>query len=303
MTLAEKLAAARDGAAVGPVLRRGLLRLAGKDRLDYLQRMCTQNLAGLSPGAAAYGAFLTARGHLVGEGMVLVRGDDVLVDVDPAAAAGMRAHLEKFVIMDDVTVEDCSEGLRVVPVLGPEGARRARERSGAAPSAENPRRGAPALDVVLDAAEAEDFRAALVAGGAVALDEADLEALRVEAGLARFGADMDAERLPMEAGLTRAAVHFGKGCYIGQEVVLRATVRGHLQKGLVQLSLPPGAGPGARLLAGGQDVGWVTSAAETTQGRLGLGYLRRSHWKEGDRLATDGGEAVVRQVIVHEGTC
>lgn len=303
MSLVENLAAARSGAAVGPVLRRGLLRVTGKDRLDYLQRMCTQNLAGLAPGQAAYGAFLTAKGHLVGEGTVLVRGDEVLLDVDPAAAGTTRAHLEKFVIMDDVTLEDRSDALRVVPVLGPDGAQRAREMAGEAPAASNPRRGAPALDVVLPAAEAAGFREALVASGAVALDEADLEALRIEAGLARFGADMDGERLPMEAGLTRAAIHFGKGCYIGQEVVLRATVRGHLQKGLVQLSLPPGAGPGTRLLASGQDVGWVTSAAETTRGRLGLGYLRRAHWKEGERLATDGGEAVVRQVIVHEGAC
>jgi tRNA-modifying protein YgfZ len=303
MTLAERLAAARDGAAVGPVLRCGLLRLGGKDRHDYLQRMCTQDLAGLAPGEAAYGAFLTARGHLVGEGMVLVLGDEVLVNVDPAAAAATRAHLEKFVVMDDVTVSDRSEALRVVPALGPEGVRRARERAGAAPLAENPRRGAQALDVILPAGEAEDFRAALAAGGLVALSEADLEVLRVEAGLARFGADMDAERLPMEAGLTRGAVRFGKGCYIGQEVARSTTVRGHLQKGLVQLSLPPGAGPGARLLAGDQDVGWVTSAVETTQGRLGLGYLRRAHWREGERLATDGGEAVVRTVVVHEGTC
>jgi folate-binding protein YgfZ len=303
MTLAEKLAAARDGAAVGPVLRRGLLRFTGKDRLDYLQRMCTQDLSGLAPGGAVYGAFLTARGHLVGEGMILVRTDEVLVDVDPAAAEATRAHLEKFVIMDDVTAEDVAGEMRVVAALGRDGVRYARERAGAAPSAVNPRRGAPALDVVLPAAEAEGFRAELVARGAAALEGSDLEALRIEAGLARFGADMDAERLPMEAGLTRAAVHFGKGCYIGQEVVLRATVRGHLQKGLVQLSLPPGAQPGARLLAGGQDVGWVTSAAETTQGRLGLGYLRRAYWKEGERLATDGGEAVVRRVIVHEETC
>jgi tRNA-modifying protein YgfZ len=223
--------------------------------------------------------------------------------VDAAAVETTRAHLEKFVIMDDVTLDDRSDDLRVVPVLGPDGAQRAREMAGEAPAVSNPRRGAPALDVVLPAAEAAGFREVLVSSGAVALDEADLEALRIEAGLARFGSDMDGERLPMEAGLTRAAIHFGKGCYIGQEVVLRATVRGHLQKGLVQLSLPPGAGPGARLLASGQDVGWVTSAAETTRGRLGLGYLRRAHWKEGERLATDGGEAVVRQVIVHEGAC
>ena len=56
--------------------------------------------------------------------------------------------------------------------------------------------------------------------------------------MARFGADMDGERLPMEAALTRDAIHFQKGCYLGQEVVLRATVRGQIQKGLVQLELP-----------------------------------------------------------------
>jgi tRNA-modifying protein YgfZ len=265
--------------------------------------MCTQDLAGLGPGQAAYGAFLTAKGRLLGEGMILVRGEDVILDVAPAAVAATRAHLEKFVIMDDVTLEDWSESLGVVPVLGPVGTRRARERAASAPTVENSRRGAPALDVLLPVDEAEAFRAALVADGAIALEEADLEALRIEAGIARFGTDMDSERLPMEAGLTRQAIHFGKGCYIGQEVVLRATVRGHLQKGLVQLALPPGAGPGARLVAGGEEAGWVTSAAETTMGRLGLGYLRRAHWKEGERLDTDGGLAVVRKVIVQEETC
>jgi hypothetical protein len=82
--------------------------------------------------------------------------------------------------------------------------------------------------------------------------------------------------------------------------VLRATVRGHLQKGLVQLELPPGAGPGTRLRAGGQEVGWVTSAGETTRGRLGLGYARRAHWAPGAVLETDAGPAVVRAAVVHE---
>jgi folate-binding protein YgfZ len=112
---------------------------------------------------------------------------------------------------------------------------------------------------------------------------------------------MDATRLPMEAGLTRAAISFTKGCYTGQEVVLRATARGHLQRGLVQLALPAGAGPGATLTVGGQEVGVVTSAAETPEGRIGLGYLRRAHWKEGERVATPAGEAIVRKVLVEEG--
>jgi hypothetical protein len=301
MTLAQKLAAARDGLAVGPVERRGILRATGRDRLDYLQRMCTQDLSRLGPGDSAYAAFLTAKGHLLGEGTVLVRPEEVLLDLAPQALQATRAHLEKFVIMDDVVFEDLSGALAVLPVLGPGGA--AALAGVEAPRAATSRRGAPALDLYLPPGEAAAQRAALVSRGAVPLDPADLEALRLEAGLARFGADMDAERLPMEAGLTRDAIHLGKGCYIGQEVVLRATVRGHLQKGLVQLELPPAAGPGARLLAGGEEVGWVTSAAQTSQGRLGLGYLRRAHWKEGERLATEGGEAVVRRVVVEEGTC
>ncbi len=300
MTLAERLAAARSGFAVGPVEPRGILRAAGADRQGYLHRMCTQDLAGLRPGQSAYGAFLTAKGHLIGEGTVLVRPGEILLDLAPAALPATRAHLEKFVIMDDVVFEDLSAALAALPVLGPEGVAIARERD--APLAETGRRGAPAVDLYLPPAGAEAVRREMVTRGAVSLEAGDLEALRIEAGLARFGADMDGERLPMEAGLTRDAIHFGKGCYIGQEVVLRATVRGHLQKGLVQLALPPDAGPGARLLAGGQEVGWVTSVAQTSQGRLGLGYLRRAHWKEGERLEAPGGEAVVRRVIVQEGT-
>jgi folate-binding protein YgfZ len=300
--LASRLASARAGAAVGPVLRRGILRFTGRDRLGYLHRMSTQNLAPLGPGQSAYAAFLEGKGHLVAEGTVLVREEEVLVDVDPLALAAARAHLSRFVVMDRVTIEDLSEQLRVVPAFGPGGEAMARSRARLAPVAANARRGAPCLDVYLPPGEAETFRDSLLASGAAALDEGQLEVLRIEEGIPRFGADMDAERLPMEAGLTRSAIHFGKGCYIGQEVVLRATVRGHLQKGLVQLSLPPAALPGARLTAAGAEVGWVTSAAETTQGRLGLGYVRRAHWKEGERLGTDGGEAVVRRVIVREET-
>jgi folate-binding protein YgfZ len=109
---------------------------------------------------------------------------------------------------------------------------------------------------------------------------------------------MDGERLPMEAALTRDAIHFQKGCYLGQEVVLRATVRGQIQKGLVQLELPPGAEPGTVLTVGDKEVGQVTSAAETSRGRLGLGYLRRAHWREGERIQTPAGDAVVRRVLV-----
>jgi folate-binding protein YgfZ len=300
MTLSERLAQAQTGAAVGPVLTRGLLRVTGKDRQDYLHRMCTQRVNGLAPGASAHVAFLNVKGHVLAEGVLALRQDDVLLDVHPSSADPLRAHLAKFVIMDEVEIEDVSPAWRIVPALGTAGVELARGRVAGASAWPNPRRGAPALDVLQPAAEAEGFRAALLDAAAAALSEEDLEALRVLGGVPRFGADVDESRLVMEAALVASAVSFDKGCYLGQEIVLRGTFRGQIQRGLVQLALPPSAPVGAPLQHGGQEVGVVTSAAETPEGRLGLGYLRRAHWKCGERLQTTGGEAVVRKVLVEE---
>lgn len=298
MTLAQRIAAARQ-AAVGPVLQRGIMRVTGRDRQSFLHRMSTQAIAPLEPGQASYAAFLTSKGHLVGEGMVLVREEEVLMDLDPAALHDTGIHLNRFIVRDQVTLDDVSGAWRVLPVLGPEGMAMAREMEGL--RVESGRRGAPGVDFYLKPRAATWEREMLIAKGAVALEESDLEVLRVEAGIPRFGAELDATRLPMEAGLTRDAIHFDKGCYLGQEVVLRATMRGHLQKGLVQLRLPPAADRGSALHSAGQVVGQVTSAVDTPSGRLGLGYLRRAFWQEGMRLTTENGEAEVSRVIVQDG--
>ncbi len=300
MTLTEKFQAARTRLAVGPLRPRTLLHAGGPDARDYLHRMLTQDVNGLPPGGAAHFALLTVKGHLVAEGQLLLVPDGVLLDVDPAAAAALRTQLEKMVIMDDVTITDQTGAWRVLPLLGP-GASAAADAHGAGlPRWVNKRRGAPALDLLVPAGGAEDLRAGLVAGGAAPLDEADLEALRIAGGVGRWGAELDGSRLPMEAGLTADAISFTKGCYLGQEVVVRATSRGQIQRGLVLLKLPEGAGPGSRLGAGGVEVGAVTSAAETPEGRLGLGYLRRAHWGAGTRLATGGGEAEVVRAVAGE---
>ena len=299
-TLAERLEAARAAAAVGPVLARGLIRLRGKDRVKFAHRISTQRVSDLATGAAVHLAFLDAKGHVVAEGLLVARAEELLVDVEPAAAEPLRAHLTRYVVMDQVKVEDVSAAWRVVTALGPAGVALARQRAAAGSAWENPRRGAPAVDVLLGPGEAEAFRAGLAAAGAVELGADDLDVLRVMAGVPRYGVDLDARRLPMEAALVRTAVSFDKGCYLGQEVVLRGTFRGQVQRGLVQLALPPGAPAGAPLTAAGQEVGVVTSAVETPGGRLGLGYVRRAHWREGEQLATPAGEAVVRRVLVEE---
>lgn len=300
MTLSERLDAARGGFAVGPAQGRAFLRATGPDALDFLHRMSTQDLNRLGPGEAAYAAFLSPKGHLLGEGHVLRRPEDVLVALEPAAGPGTRSHLEKLVIMDDVQFDDLSGALRALPVFGPDATGRSAGVGGAAPRVATHRRGAPCVELWVPEAEVEVTRAALASAGAVDLSDADLEVLRVLGGVPRHGVDMDETRLPMEAGLTREAISFTKGCYVGQETVMRATARGHLQRGLVLLSLPPGTPPGAKLGSGGQEVGFVTSAVDAPEGRIGLGYVRRAYWPEATRLATGGGEAVVRRQIVWE---
>jgi len=300
MTLPEKLTAARTRAAAGPVESRGVLRLSGKGGRDFLHRMSTQHLSALPQDGSAYAAFLDGRGHIVGEGLVVARPDDLLLVTEPEEVAILLPHLRKYVLSAPLKVDDASGSLGVMAVLGPRGIELARGAAGDATVAATPRRGVSAVEVIGAPDRVAAVRVSLLAAGAADLTAADMEALRIEEGVARFGADMDGERLPMEAALTRDAIHFQKGCYLGQEVVLRATVRGQIQKGLVQLELPAGAGPGTPLTVGEKEVGRVTSAAETSQGRLGLGYLRRAHWREGERIGTPAGDAVVRRVMVHE---
>lgn len=305
-TLEMSLQAARSGAAVGPVEERGILRFSGRDARSFLHRMSTQELLQRRPGEVAYAAFLEVKGHLVSDALVLCREDDVLLLLAAEAAEPLRAHLARYVLMSRVAIEDLSRDLRCLPVLGPGGLERAAAIPGAIAVADG-RRGAPAVDLLLPAAEAGAAHEALIAAGATALDAAALEALRISAGIPRFGLDMDPSRLAIEVGITGAAIHFEKGCYIGQEVVLRGTFRGQVQRGLALLALPAGAVPGTPLLApaaaaGGtaQEVGKVTSAAETPEGRLGLAFLRRAHWAEGTRLQAGGGEAIVKRVLVEE---
>jgi folate-binding protein YgfZ len=297
MTLTEKFQAARTGLAVGPLRPRALIHAGGPDARDFLHRMLTQDLKGLPEGGAAHFALLTVKGHLVAEGQLLLLPDGVLLDVDPAAAPELHAQLARMVIMDDVTLTERTEGWRVLPLLGPGAAAAAQHQAPGLSRWVNRRRGVPALDLLVAAADAGALRDRLVAKGAAPLEEDDLEALRVAGGVARWGADMDGSRLPMEAGLTADAISFKKGCYLGQEVVARATARGQIQRGLVLLRLPDGAGPGSRLTAAGAEAGAVTSAATTPEGRLGLAYLRRAHWAAGTRLATDGGEAEVVRAV------
>ena len=167
--------------------------------------------------------------------------------------------------------------------------------------------GEPGYDVYLPVAAVPGLRAALASAGVAEVDRATWEVLRVEAGRPVFGVDMDAETIPLEAGIEARAISDTKGCYVGQEVIVRVRDRGHGRVARRLVGLMAGDGPAAaaaavapgdELTAGGRDAGRVTSAVlSPALGTLALGYVRRDLVEPGTRLEARHGEAAVPLVV------
>ena len=162
--------------------------------------------------------------------------------------------------------------------------------------------GEPGYDVYVEREPAATLGAALVAAGVSALDSDIADAIRIEAGMPQFGRDMDEETIPLEAGIETRAISFSKGCYVGQEVIIRVLHRGHgrVARKLVGLSLEGDAAPpaGALVRAGDKDVGHVTSSAMSPalERPIALAYLHRDFLTPGTAVSVDGVSAVVAEL-------
>jgi tRNA-modifying protein YgfZ len=313
-------AALRDGAALVDLSRTGRILLTGADRRSYLQGLLTNDIEALQPGTGCYAAMLTAQGRMITDMRVLELGDTVLIDVPAAVTAAIRDHLDRFVFTEDVAVQDVTltrgevglYGPRALDVLASAGT------EGSAPTAlystsrvriagvdavvvRSDTAGVLGFDLIADAPDIPSIESALAAAGAERASDADIEAVRIESGRPKFGADMDTDTIPLEAGLEERAISRTKGCYVGQEVIVRVLDRGHgrVARRLVGLTLPadtaiPAAG--ARLLAGGKEAGRVTSAvfSPALARPIALGYVHRDFVEAGTHLHIEGsGDAIV----------
>lgn len=293
--------AARSGAIVVDRVDRVVLRVSGRDPVRMLHGLLTNDLAGAPEGAAVYGVFLTPKGRMVAEGRVVRRGGAVLVETAAAAEAALREHFRKYLPPLFARVEEES-GLAVLGVYGPGAAAALGDVVGAEPGAillpplELPE--GDGGDLVLPAEAAKGVWERLLAAGVRPAGHGTLEALRIEAGRPRWGAELDDTVIPLEAGLKERAISTTKGCYTGQEVIIRILHRGHVNRGLRGLLLgdAPDPGRGAVLTLPGQEkpVGTVTSAcASPAMGQtIALGYVRREV-PVGATLLVEGREARV----------
>jgi folate-binding protein YgfZ len=280
--------AVRESAAVEIRPRGGLLALSGRDAQTFLHGVLTNDVAALAPGQGVYAAYLTPQGRMLSDMQVLRRDGDFLLVVEPHAAAGLASKFDLSIFTEDVRIEDRSATTVSIGVHGP----RARAALAAAlpgPAAAlagalAPRThvtirasggeivvlastwlGVPGLRVAGPEAEVSEMSRRLANAGIPVLAPAALEARRIEAGMPVFGVDMTTDTIPLEAGIEARAISTTKGCYVGQEMIVRILHRAH---GRVARHLAGLVGHGAALAgvgepiyADGRDVGRITSTA------------------------------------------
>lgn len=256
-SLDEQVVALRQAAGVR-ALGHAVLRVIGSERLTWLNGQVTNDLRNLRAGQSRYTAIVHEKGKLLADAWVHVRSDDVLLVVPPGTERSLLDHFDRHIVMEDVQVEP-AVALQVVTVQGP----RARAVVGSLTAVRNvfdaDRLGRGGVDILLDDGDGEVVRRAVEEGTLIAVGEPAWEVARLEAGIPRFGVDFGTDHYVQEAGITARAVSFDKGCYVGQEVVCRLEMRGHVRRQLVSLVLegePPAAGTVV-----GDGLGVITSSA------------------------------------------
>lgn len=309
MTLAEDFRSIHESAAIGATSERRQIAVSGSDRASYLQGLLTNDIVALSPGTGCYAAWLSPQGRMLTDMHVLQSESLILLDVPADVEEATVARLEQFIFSEDVQVASLSAHITGVWVHGPLAAdivervltgasglgawsdyqhAKVPFAGGDVSVARIDQLGVPGFCVYVERARAADLVAAFEHAGARRAGYEAMTAARVEAGYPLFGVDMKDDTIPLEAGIEQRAISFSKGCYVGQEVIIRVLHRGHgrVARKLVSLRFE-GVLPeaGSKLHAGDKEIGYVTSVAESPRlGSIGLGYVHRDFTAAGTTL-------------------
>jgi len=323
MGIADDYRAIREGTAIGSISPRSQIAVAGKDRASYLQGLLTNDIPALKPGTGCYAAWLTAQGRMLTDMHVLESGAMILLDVPAATAAATLERLDQFLFSEDVQLGSLAEAMTGVWVHGPDAATTLEhtfegadglsgwtdyqhtkfEYEGEPVSvARIDQLGVAGYCVFLERSREGKLVSALQASGARVVGSDALEAARIEAGYPVFGVDMTEATIPLEAGIEDRAISLTKGCYVGQEIIIRVLHRGggRVAKKLVGLQIEASSeggdsrrvARGAKLFAGDREIGAITSVAESPRlGAIALGYVHRDFTTPGTAIQVDTGEA------------
>jgi folate-binding protein YgfZ len=283
--------AATTGLAFRHRHEQGMLRVTGSDRLAWLNGLLTNDVINQT---TCYAAWLTPQGRMITDMFVSSSEDETLLEVPAARAAPLTARLDGLIFTEDARIADASEALMAVEVCGPsaETGLEAVKASLPAGMALNFRAVALPVPGVVVYVPRKQFPGALEAlthSGATPLDDMTAEILRIEAGVPRFLVDMGEDTIPLEAGLDHAISHT-KGCYVGQEIIVRIRDRAHgrVARHLMGLRVESDAVPAADqpVLLEGRQVGRLTSAVRSValDAPIGLSILHRDASAVGTRV-------------------
>jgi len=310
---------ARESAALVDKNCRAFLYLTGADRLRYLNAILTNDVRRTETGAGVPSLLLNPQGHIVAELEVYALPDRFLVVSYAMIRERLIEALDKYIIMDDVTLEDVTSSLAVLGVEGPrspdvlraisgvefaslaELGHREAQIAGIAVRVVRRSAGAPGFECIVAGDQLQNLWGALLpavrAAGGGPIGYATLNSLRLEAGVPWFGYDFDESVIPHEAGIVDTHVSFTKGCYTGQEIVERVRSRGHVNRGRAGFSFSGTAVPerGTKLLVDGKEVGYITRAgfSPAIGHPIGMGYIRREYSTPGTTLQSSSGMATV----------
>jgi len=259
------------------------LRIGGTDRLRFLNGQITNDLRKASESAAIEACVLNAKGKMNAHIFVSAGPDCFFVDADPELPEMLVARLERYLIADDVQIEDITDQLSIFHVLSPE-----------APSLNNcrlvtARRFSDDGWDIWTATAAHDPVSQQLSSTFEFLDSNSAEIMRIEQGIPRWGRELTEEIIPIEANLEERAISYEKGCYIGQEVISRMKMSGQTNKqlcGLISLC-DVSLGAGMKLAAAnGKEAGWVASAtrSERIGKEIALSYVKRGFNNVGTKL-------------------
>jgi folate-binding protein YgfZ len=301
--------AVRDGGAgLIDLVERARIRVSGSEATMFLNGLVTNDMKSLAEHRWMPAVFPTVQGRLIGAVRIVRVKDGFLIDTERASHEAVLKTISRFTMAGDFRVTDVTDESACVSLQGMRAVEVVTKVFGTI-GADLPRNGVSELegmtvirathtaedgfDLVFDSSRVGELRQALLDAGATLVDPETFEILRIEAGIARFGRDMDETNVIPELNFDDA-VSYTKGCYVGQEIIVRIKHRGHPAKKLVGLKADGPMEPGAI----------VTSAAVSPKvGNIGLGYVRYESIEPGTKVTVDNEiEATVTELPFIRGS-
>ncbi|MFN2526055.1 MAG: folate-binding protein YgfZ [Actinomycetota bacterium] len=241
---------------------RGKLQFGGPQHLWFLHQILTQSFEDMQVGEAREAALLTVHGRMVGFLEAVAIEEGVLCHFEPEQKETLPEAIGRYVLATQVTIDDVSDEMGLVLVAG-EGYEDLAHGHATRPIVHSTESlGVPAAYLWVGRSDVQGLMLSLDSRGARQAAEDELEAIRIANGRPRWGRDMDEKSLPQETRIDERAVHYEKGCYVGQEAMAKIHFRGKVNRKLRTLEIQTAAAPGADVQHNGETVGNITSAAD-----------------------------------------